>query len=162
MNEARLLLLIVLLLLLVCAYLVLVINGQKRIASIKRRDHERILGINELAYQMIQIEIEGYPLRKRLQDMGIKTIVIYGMGELGERIMNDIILNTSMKLLYGMDRGAKDKNMIVPVYTLEDAKECEKPDLVLLTTYTKDKSLKELIEKEMETKVICLEEIIYA
>ncbi len=144
-----------------CIYLYLMVIGQNRVYDILKKDYERILGINELAYQMILIDVERHPLRDMIQKLNPASIAVYGMGELGERIVDDLLLNTSINVLYGMDKNACDKRMIIPVYTLEEAKENEKPEIILLTTFTRDDRLKKLIEKEMETKVYSLEEIIY-
>ena len=162
MNMIRLLVIIIIILIALSIYLVLIINGQKRIMYQNKKELRRILGINEYAYQMILIEIKHRPLRSRLEALKIRKIAIYGMGELGERIMDDIIQNTSIELLYGIDRDARHKKMIIPIYTLEEAMSREKPDLVLLTTYTEGDELRLKIENKMDTKVLSLKEIIYA
>ncbi len=144
-----------------CIYLYLMVIGKNRVFDILKKDYDRILGINELAYQMILIDVERHPLRDMIQKINPGSIAVYGMGELGERIIDDLLMNTSINVLYGMDKNACDKKMIIPVYTLEEAKENEKPDMILLTTFTNDDKLKKLIEKEMNTKVYSLEEIIY-
>lgn len=157
----KILMAICILLCALCIYLYLIVNGQNRVYEILKKDYERILGINELAYRLFLIDVERHPLRDKVKELNPDSVAIYGMGELGERIVDDLLMNTSINVLYGMDKNANNKKMTIPVYTLEQAKEIEKPDIILLTTYTKDDSLKKMIENEMKTKVYSLEEIIY-
>lgn len=122
------------------------------------RKQEQLLRI---ANQMIVESDKGKRIHHKLEERNLTSVVIYGMAEMGERVMEDIFLHSSIKLLYGIDQRAKEIKMAIPVYTLEEAAEKEKPEAVVLTAFAENNSLKKEIEKIMSCEVVTLEELLY-
>ncbi len=122
------------------------------------RKQEQLL---RMANHMIVEDGKGNRIHQKLEERNLSSVVIYGMAEMGERVMEDILLHSSIKLLYGIDQRAKEIKMVIPVYTLEEAAEKDKPEAVILTAFSENDSLKNEIEKTMSCKVITLGELLY-
>ena len=125
-----------------------------------RKNVQRMDYLFQLSNQWIIRTTNGNKISSNLEDLNVSTIAIYGMGELGERLMEEILINSSLKLLYGMDRNANEMKMVIPIYTLEEACNMEKPDIIVLSTYVDNESLKKEIENKMECKVIMLGDVL--
>lgn len=117
-------------------------------------------GVLALANQIIRANSRGKTISGNIEELGIRTVAIYGMGEIGERMMEDILLNSSVKLLYGIDVKASELYMAVPVYTLDQAAGMEKPDLILLTVGGGSDSLKKEIREKMSCEVMTIGELL--
>lgn len=117
-------------------------------------------GVLALANQIIRANSQGKTISGNIEELGIRTVAIYGMGEIGERMMEDILLNSSVKLLYGIDVKASELYMAVPVYTLDQAAVMEKPDLILLTVGGGSDSLRKEIREKMSCEVMTIGELL--
>lgn len=132
--------------------------------EILRKEQKQIRKLDQLlriANQMILESCKGKRIHQKLEERNLSSAAIYGMGDMGEHIMEDALLHSSIKLLYGIDQRAGELKMAIPVYTLEEAAQKEKPEVVILTTYTENDGLKNEIEKVMSCKVITLGELLY-
>lgn len=62
----------------------------------------------------------GYPIGKRLKDMGLQRVAIYGNGYLGKRLMGEL-RECYIETAFFIDRNADYLKEEIPVYKLEDA-----------------------------------------
>lgn len=127
-----------------------------------KKDLERSQWLLKVTNELLCLLISQKHWYQYLHERGYASVAIYGMGELGIRLSEDIILNDSIKLLYGMDINARAISFVVPVYTLNEVRSLPKPDVVVLTTYCIDDNLKSLIENETGCEVLYIEEIMNA
>lgn len=121
---------------------------------------KRMSGLLALANQIIRANSQGKTISKIIEERETTSVAIYGMGEIGERIMEDILLNSPVRLLYGIDIKAAELYMAVPVYTLQQAAEMEKPDLIILTVSGNNDSLKKEIQEKMSCEVMTIGELL--
>ena len=121
---------------------------------------KKIGGLLATANRIIRANSRGKTISNKIEELGIRTMAIYGMGEIGERVMEDILLNSSVKLLYGIDIKAAELYMAVSVYTLQQAAGMEKPDLILLTVGGGSDSLKKEIREKMSCEVMTIGELL--
>ena len=127
----------------------------------ERKQNRKLDHLLKTANQMIVENTGGRQIHKRLEERNVSSAAIYGMSEIGERIMEDILRHSSIRLLYGMDMRAEEIRAAIPVYTLEEAAEQEKPDVVILTTFTENDNLKKEIEEKLSCKVMSIGEVLY-
>lgn len=133
----------------------------KRKTQIDMRQLKKMDSLFKLENLMLVQFIKGNSVHKKLEEMGIKTVSIYGMGEVGERIMEDILLNSSsISLIYGIDCNAELLNMAIPIHTLRNAVNQKKPDLIILSTYSDNGALRKEIEIEMNCRVVNIGELL--
>lgn len=127
----------------------------------KEKEHVRkIDGLLKVANLIILSDSVNRPIYKKLEEKGISTVAIYGMGDIGERIMESILLNSSIKILYGIDKRGRDIKTAIPVYCLDEALKMEKPEIVILTAYTDSNILQREIENKMLCQVITIGELL--
>lgn len=138
-----------------CKYLITKQELEREKAGVKRMG-----GLLALANRIIRANSQGKTISKTIEERGITSVAIYGMGEIGERIMEDILLNSSVRLLYGIDIKAAELYMAVPVYTLQQAAGIEKPDLIILTVSGSNNSLRKEIQEKMSCEVMTIGELL--
>lgn len=126
-----------------------------------RKQSRKLEQLLQTANQMLVENTEGRQIHKRLEGRNVSSVAIYGMSEIGERIMEDLLLHSSVRLLYGMDMRAGEIRAVIPVYTLEEAAKMEKPEVVILTTYTENDNLKKAIEEKLSCNVVTIGELFY-
>ena len=91
------------------------------------------------------------------KNLGIKKIVIYGIGMLGRHLI-EALRGTEIEVMYGIDRRSKGIKVEFPVCSLED--ELPEADAVIMTVvYNNDEIVKKLKEK-VKMPIISLQEII--
>lgn len=108
--------------------------------------------------QWLMLKIDGVSLEKYFVENNIKTIAIYGFGEVGKRFYEDM-KNSNIDILYIIDQNADTITEEIPVIKKTDV--LEKVDaLVVTATYYFDEIEGEMSEK-VDSPIISLEEIIY-
>lgn len=73
---------------------------------------------------------EGKNLADYLKKMGYKTIAIYGMGHVGERLLEEL-RGSVIEVKYGIDRNVKDTYSDISICNMED--KMEPVDAVVVT-----------------------------
>lgn len=100
-------------------------------------------------------------LDKRLEDFfiekGIKTIAIYGMSHIGQRVIDDLE-NSSVKIIYGIDQRADRLTYNMDIYNPED--EFPVVDAIVVTAYDFDE-IAELLEEKVNCKILAFDDIIF-
>ena len=100
-------------------------------------------------------------LDKRLEDFfiknGIKTIAIYGMSHIGQRIIDDLE-NSSVKVIYGIDQRADRLTYDMDIYNPED--EFPVVDAIVVTAYDFDE-IAELLEEKVNCRIWAFDDIIF-
>lgn len=108
--------------------------------------------------QWLVIKQEGKSLEKYFIDNGYNTVVIYGMGEIGNRLYEEL-KNTSIEIKYAIDKEAANTYSEIKIVEKDDCLDCA--DVMIVTAvYAYDE-----IEEEMGTKIdfpiVSLEDVIY-
>lgn len=123
---------------------------------------EKYQRLFELSTRFIQILQEKKSIEEFLLKKDIKSIGIYGMNHLGERLFEEL-KNSSVTVRWGIDQEA---HMIyIPGITLHTlAEELEAVDAVIVTPVTYFEKIKDDLQKKVSggTKIISLEDFLYA
>ena len=126
------------------------------------RKKTTIPSIFELGFHVfdkwMKIKHEGKSLQKYFDDNRIKTVAIYGMGSLGERLYEDL-KTTDIEVVYAIDRkAAVIKIEGLKIVTLEDS--LDKVDAVIVTPIHLFYGIEADLEKVMEADIISLEDVV--
>lgn len=125
-----------------------------------KKDLRRMHKLFSIANYWLLLDIGGDKLGMKIEKKGYQTVAIYGMGELGIRFIEELKLNTSVNVLYGIDRNADRISTYIPVYKLEDIQKKQSPELVIITAYGIDEWLKDNIRKAVGCDIVSIEELI--
>lgn len=102
----------------------------------------------------------GHDASEYFEDEDFKYIAIYGMGDLANRLSEDLE-KSKVKVRYGIDKDiANSVSRISDVFTLED--ELEKVDAVIVTPFFEFDQIKEQLCKNFTCPIISLEEVIWS
>jgi len=92
------------------------------------------------------------------------TIAIYGMGELGNRLYEEL-KETDIKVAYFIDKNAEEIYYgldDIPVVGLEDIEKQDKVDAIVITPiYDFDSIEESLSEYDIDADIVSLEDVIY-
>lgn len=99
------------------------------------------------------IHIEAY-----LQSKGYKSIAIYGMSYLGQRLYDEL-KRTDIKVKYAIDQNAEDLCTDLKVFYPTD--ELMQVDLIIVTTILYFYEVRENMMKKVNCTILSLEDIIY-
>ena len=91
-------------------------------------------------------------------DKGYKSIAIYGMSHIGQRLIDDLE-DTEIEVLYGIDRRAERMTYELDIYNPED--DLPEVDAIIVTSYDFTE-IRELLEEKVDCDIISFDEIIFA
>ncbi len=132
------------------------LKGKK--LSEKAEKVDKFKGYYNLLNQWLVNKHEGKSLDRYLLEQGYKSIAIYGMGELGNRLYEEL-KNSEVEVKYAVDKKAESTYSELNVVGLDD--ELEQVDAIVVTaTYAYDEICEEL-EGIMECPIISLESVIF-
>lgn len=108
----------------------------------------------------LELKSEGKSTASYFEDMEYRHIAIYGMAELGNRLMEDLE-NSSIQVDYGIDRDISCSiARIDEVYYPED--ELPETDAIVVTPYSMFEEIKEFLEKKVKCPIVSLEEVVWS
>ncbi|MCY6353984.1 hypothetical protein [Clostridium sp. ZS2-4] len=91
----------------------------------------------------------------------IKTIAIYGVGNLGELLYDELKESNKIDVKYLIDQSNEDKNLYkVPIVKPEQVKSMEKVDCVVVTPIYAFDVIKKGLDKLEFKNIICIDDII--
>ena len=121
---------------------------------------------NRVKYLTLFREMNQYVVTKQLNkeiknyfiDKGYKSIAIYGMSHIGQRLIDDLE-DTEIEVLYGIDRRAERMTYELDIYNPED--DLPEVDAIIVTSYDFTE-IRELLEEKVDCDIISFDEIIFA
>ncbi len=93
-------------------------------------------------------------------DKDAESVAIYGMGDIGRIVFNDLISSNEFSVPYCIDNRAKMVDLGVDCVRLSDLSEREKPDIVIVTVPGDFDVIRKSILKVFNTKVISVMDLI--
>lgn len=114
----------------------------------------------QLLNHWLEIKGEGKSTADYFKEMGYGHIAIYGMGDLGIRLAEDLE-GGSVCVDYGIDRDISCSiARIEEVYTPED--ELPDTDTIVVTPYAVFEEIKKNLENKVNCPIISLEEVVWS
>lgn len=108
--------------------------------------------------EWLMIKQEGKSLEKYFTDNGYHVIAIYGMGEMGNRLFNEL-KGTSIKVKYAIDKEASSTYSEIEVLEIED--NLSEVDAVVVTAVFAFDEIEEKLQEVVGCPIISLEDIIF-
>jgi len=110
-----------------------------------------------LLNQWLVINQEGKSLEQYFINNNYKTIAIYGVGNLGKRLYEEL-KNSSIKVKYAIDRDTSNKLMDLEVFSVEDV--LEDVDVIVVTPVFAFEEIEFEINSNYDFPIVSLGDII--
>lgn len=108
--------------------------------------------------QWLVLKQDGKSLEEYFANNEVKTIAIYGMGEMGNRLLDEL-KDSGVEVKYGIDKQADytyaDINMVSPDEELDEV------DAVVVTAIFAFDEISEELGKNMSCPILSLEDVVY-
>ena len=128
-------------------------------AYYKQRKNE--VTILSLVYQWNDNLREGKRIDDYLYDKGIRSVAIYGSGELGYQLSKE--LNNKVNIIAFIDREKKQDVFGIKNIQIDDVAswDCLKCDLIIITPMNDYRAIEKQLHKMISVETISIEEIIF-
>lgn len=127
-------------------------------ADEERMYAEKHLAIIKVFNQWMIARQEGKSVADYLKEYGYKTVAIYGMSYLGERLYDEL-RNSGIEVKYAIDRNAEGICTELDVYTPED--DLPEVDLIIVTAVYYYDEIEEMLGDMVDCVISSLEDIVY-
>ena len=102
----------------------------------------------------------GHDIKEYFEEENIKTIAIYGMGDLANKLM-DALKNSDIKVKYGIDKDvAGTISSISEVYGIDD--NLPEIDAIVVTPFYAFDEIREELVQRTGSKIISIEEVVWS
>lgn len=108
--------------------------------------------------QWMQIRQKGIGIETYLKKHGYQTVAIYGMGEIGMRLYEEL-KNTDIEINYAVDR--QDSCPYTEMKICSKTEPLDKADIMIVTAIFDYENIKAEMKKKIDFTIVSLEEIIY-
>lgn len=126
----------------------------KGMAEVHAKVHELYMAFD----QWLQIRQQGKTLVEYFTKNGYKTVAVYGMKELGERLCDEL-KGSDVAVSYAIDKNADSIYADVDVVTPDD--ELAPVDVIVVTAITYFDEIEETLCEKVDCPIISLEDILY-
>lgn len=120
--------------------------------------HKKVHELYMAFDQWLRVRQEGKTLVEYFEKNDYKTVAIYGMKELGERLYDEL-KDTGIKVRYIIDKNADSIYADVDVVTPDD--ELEPVDVIVVTAIYYFDEIEENLSEKVDYPIISLEDILY-
>lgn len=108
--------------------------------------------------QWLQIRQQGKTLAEYFTKNGYKTVAVYGMKELGQRLCDEL-KGTDITVVYAIDKNADSIYADVDIITPDE--ELAPVDVIVVTAITYFDEIEEDLAEKVDYPIISLEDILY-
>lgn len=129
-------------------------NGMKQ----KAIKVDKYKGYYEMLNQWLNLKQQGKSLAQYFTDHNYKTIAIYGMGEMGNRLYEDL-KHTELHILYAIDKEAMSSYSELKMFELED--KLPEVDAIIVTATFAYEEIEEKLNQKVEFPIISLDSVIF-
>lgn len=119
---------------------------------------DKFKGYYNMLNQWLALKQKGQRLEKYFVDNGYKTIAIYGMGEMGNRLYDELC-DTEIKVKYAIDKVAGSTFSELDVREVDS--ELDAVDAVIVTAIFAFDEICEELEDKLDCPLISLDDVIY-
>lgn len=115
------------------------------------------LALFVLMDQWVKVKQEGKNLASYFEGQNYKAIAIYGMGRVGERLLDEL-KDSNISVKYGIDRNAKRIYSDIKVVTPDD--DLEDVDAIVVTPVFYMDEIEKVLSEKISCSVISLEDVL--
>lgn len=109
--------------------------------------------------QWLSLKQEGKSLEKYFVDNGYKTIAIYGMGEMGNRLYDELKDSKEVTIKYAVDQNADSTYSELDV--IDKDEEYEEADVIIVTAIFAFDEIEEELSEKVDFPIVSLEDVVY-
>lgn len=106
----------------------------------------------------LQIRQEGRTLAEYFKKNNYKTIAVYGMKELGDRLVDEL-KDSEIKVCYAIDKNADQIYSDIDIVTPDD--DLEPVDVIVVTAIYYYDEIVDVLNKKANCPIVSLEDILY-
>lgn len=132
--------------------------SQKKIDQ-KTEKVDKFKGYYNMLNQWLLLKQEGKSLEKYFTDNGYKSIAIYGMGEMGNRLYDELKNSTAVEIKYAIDKNAAGTYSELDVIDVDD--EMDEVDAVIVSAIFAFDEIEEELSAKTDCPIISLEDVVY-
>lgn len=133
---------------------------QQKINS-KDEKIDKFKGYYNLLNQWLMIKQNGKSLESYFIDKGFKSVAIYGMGEMGVRLYDEL-KGTNVSVKYAIDKNASEIYTEIEALGMDgDLDEINDVDIVVISATFAFNEIEEKLKKKVNVPIISLEEVVY-
>lgn len=133
------------------------ILNDKKIAE-KKEKVDKFKNYYNMLNHWLALKQEGKSLETYFVENNIKTLAIYGVGEMGNRIYDEL-KDSEIVVKYGIDKSGGGTFADLEIFTLEE--DLEEVDAIIVTAVFAFDEIEELVSKKVTCPIISLEDIVY-
>ncbi len=130
------------------------------IVRMKEGKINKFKGYYNLLLQWLDRKQEGRSLSEYFTKKGYKRIAIYGMGEVGNRLYNEL-KNTEVEVKFVIDKNSNATYSPLEVKELEELDGSETVDLIVVTVPHVFEEIQKEVSMRLSSPVVSVEEVIY-
>lgn len=108
--------------------------------------------------QWLMLRQEGKTLEQYFLDNNYKTIAIYGMGEMGNRLYDEL-KGTQIQVKYGVDKKADSTYAEIEVIEMDE--DMEAVDAVVVTAVFAFEEIESRLQEKVDWPIVSLEDVVY-
>ncbi len=101
---------------------------------------------------------EGKSVADYLRSEGIKTVAIYGMSFMGQRLHEEL-RNTDIEVKYGIDKNWNNIYADIDIVTPED--DLEEVDAIIVTAFYFFDEIEDSLLEKTDSRILSLEDLVY-
>jgi len=109
--------------------------------------------------QWLILKQEGNNLDRYFLNKGYKTIAIYGMGDLGNRLYDEL-KSTSIEVKYAIDKNGAARHSDVKVFDLSDELDSD-IDVIVITPIFAYDEIEQTLMSKYDKAIVSLEDVVY-
>ena len=104
------------------------------------------------------LKLQNKSIGSYFEKRNYKTIAIYGIGEIGNRLYEELSRFTSIKVEYAIDR-VKEEHPVLPIYSLES--EFPEVDVIVVSTNNIFDQIFEILKEKTKIPIVSIDDVIF-
>ncbi len=142
---------------------VAVIRIKNKIIDQEMKRTNKFRGYYDLTNKWISLKNEGKSSEQYFLDQNYKKISIYGMGELGSRLVEEL-KESQVEVVFAIDKNAGASNAALPVYDINEVTDERMKDIdaVVVSAFFAFDEIESELQEIISCPIISLEDVIYS
>ncbi len=124
----------------------------------KQKKIDKLHSYYSMLIQWMQLNYQGKSMEEYFKQNEIRTIAIYGMGEVGNCLYEEL-KNTSIEVKYAIDKNEMNTYSPIQVYGIEDG--LPDVDAIIITAVFAFDEIMEKLNMVTDMNIISLEDVIF-
>lgn len=134
------------------------LQGKQRNTSLNKVN--KFKGYYQILNQWLSLKQDGKSVVSFFEGQGYKDIAIYGMGEMGNRLYEEL-KKSNINVKYAIDKTAYYIYPELEIMDMEEDKELPKVDVIVVTATFAFGKIEEILKEKTDSPIVSLEDIIF-